>query len=62
MLGEMSVGPPWALNQAFAKHALAACTKGVLALQSFPAGLPQASSVEEDCQELRAVLASVGAL
>ena len=30
----------WAVNQAFAKHSLAACIKGALGLQDFPVGPP----------------------
>jgi 4-hydroxy-tetrahydrodipicolinate synthase len=55
----------WAVNQVFAKYALAACIKGALELQGFPVGLPlapQAPLGETGRQELRGILEKVGAL
>jgi 4-hydroxy-tetrahydrodipicolinate synthase len=55
----------WAVNQVFAKYALAACIKGALELQGFPVGLPlapQAPLSEAGRQELRGILERVGAL
>ena len=55
----------WAVNQAFAKHSLAACIKGALELQGFPVGVPlppQAALGEAGREELRRILERVGAL
>ena len=55
----------WALNQAFAKHNLAACIKGALELQGYSVGdpiPPQAPLSAAGCEEVRAALAAVGAL
>ena len=55
----------WALNQAFAKHNLAACIKGALALQGYAVGdpvPPQAPLSSAGREEVRAALAAVGAL
>jgi 4-hydroxy-tetrahydrodipicolinate synthase len=55
----------WSLNQAFAKHNLAACIKGGLELQGYPVGaplLPQAPLSPEGIEEVRRALAAVGAL
>jgi 4-hydroxy-tetrahydrodipicolinate synthase len=55
----------WAVNQAFAKHSLAACIKGALELQGFPVGaplLPQAALDDAGREELRRILERVGAL
>ena len=55
----------WKINEAFAKHALAACIKGGLAMQGFDVGdpvPPQAPLSEAGKAEVRAALASVGAL
>ncbi|MDR3672302.1 MAG: dihydrodipicolinate synthase family protein [Holophaga sp.] len=55
----------WAVNQVFAKYALAACIKGALELQGFPVGVPlapQAPLSEAGRQELRGILENVGAL
>jgi 4-hydroxy-tetrahydrodipicolinate synthase len=55
----------WGLNQAFAKHNLAACIKGALRMQGYAVGdplPPQAPLSEEGEQEVRAVLQAVGAL
>jgi dihydrodipicolinate synthase/N-acetylneuraminate lyase len=55
----------WALNQAFAKHNLAACMKGALALQGYAVGAPlppQAPLSETGRAEVRAALEAVGAL
>jgi 4-hydroxy-tetrahydrodipicolinate synthase len=55
----------WTINEAFAKHALAACIKGGLAMQGFDVGdpvPPQAPLSEAGKTEVRAALASVGAL
>ncbi len=57
--------PLWSLNQAFAKHALAACIKGGLRLQGYAVGdplPPQAPLSPEGVAEVRAALASIGAL
>ncbi len=53
----------WALNQAFAKYALAACIKGALELQGFAVGppiLPQAPLSEAGLADLRSILAKLG--
>jgi 4-hydroxy-tetrahydrodipicolinate synthase len=55
----------WAVNQAFAKHSLAACIKGALELQGFPVGPPlppQAPLGEAGRQEMHAILKQLGAL
>ncbi|MEZ5843582.1 MAG: dihydrodipicolinate synthase family protein [Hyphomicrobiaceae bacterium] len=55
----------WALNQAFAKHNLAACIKGALVMQGYPVGEPlppQAPLGEAGRAEVRAALEGVGAL
>ena len=55
----------WALNQAFAKYNLAACIKGALALQGYPAGVPlppQAPLSTEGIEDVRRTLAAIGAL
>ncbi len=55
----------WALNQAFARHNLAACIKGGLIMQGYAVGepLPPQSPLSEQGQlEVRAALELVGAL
>lgn len=55
----------WALNQAFAKHNLAACIKGGLELQGYEVGAPlppQAPLSPEGRDEVRAMLERLGAL
>ena len=55
----------WSLNQAFAKHNLAACIKGGLELQGYPVGAPlppQAPLSPEGVEEVRRALAGIGAL
>ena len=55
----------WAVNQAFAKHSLAACIKGALELQGFPVGPPlppQAPLGEAGRHEMRQILDRLGAL
>jgi 4-hydroxy-tetrahydrodipicolinate synthase len=57
--------PLWALNQAFAKHNLAACIKGGLELQGYAVGAPlapQASLSAEGVEDVRRALTSIGAL
>ncbi|MCZ7561071.1 MAG: dihydrodipicolinate synthase family protein [Burkholderiaceae bacterium] len=57
--------PLWALNQAFAKHNLAACIKGGLELQGYAVGAPlrpQAPLSAAGVGEVRAALAAIGAL
>lgn len=57
--------PLWALNQAFAKHNLAACIKGGLALQGYPVGAPlppQAPLSAQGVEDVRSALAAIGAL
>ena len=57
--------PLWALNQAFARHNLAACIKGGLALQGYAAGdplPPQAPLSAEGTEDVRRALAAIGAL
>jgi 4-hydroxy-tetrahydrodipicolinate synthase len=57
--------PLWALNQAFAKHNLAACIKGGLKLQGYAVGdplPPQAPLSPEGVEDVRRALASIGAL
>ncbi|MGB8434175.1 MAG: dihydrodipicolinate synthase family protein [Burkholderiales bacterium] len=55
----------WDLNQAFAKHNLAACIKGGLQLQGYAVGAPlppQAALSPEGVEEVRRALEGVGAL
>lgn len=55
----------WDLNQAFAKHNLAACIKGGLQLQGYAVGAPlppQAALSAEGVEEVRRALTAVGAL
>jgi dihydrodipicolinate synthase/N-acetylneuraminate lyase len=55
----------WDLNQAFARHNLAACIKGGLALQGYEVGaplMPQAPLSPEGAEEVRRALEAVGAL
>ena len=55
----------WALNQAFAKHNLAACIKGALELQGYAVGVPvppQAPLSAAGREDVRSALAAVGAL
>jgi 4-hydroxy-tetrahydrodipicolinate synthase len=55
----------WALNQAFARHNLAACIKGGLIMQGYAVGEPlppQAPLSEPGQLEVRQALAMVGAL
>lgn len=55
----------WNLNEAFAKHNLAACIKGGLELQGYPVGVPlppQAPLSKEGMEDVRRALAAVGAL
>ncbi|HSG74534.1 MAG TPA: dihydrodipicolinate synthase family protein [Burkholderiales bacterium] len=57
--------PLWALNQAFAKHNLAACIKGALELQGYAVGAPlapQAPLAPEGIEEVRRALSAIGAL
>ncbi|HWA39203.1 MAG TPA: dihydrodipicolinate synthase family protein [Burkholderiales bacterium] len=57
--------PLWALNQAFAKHALAACIKGGLKLQGYDVGdplPPQAPLSAEGVEDVRKALRAIGAL
>jgi 4-hydroxy-tetrahydrodipicolinate synthase len=57
--------PLWALNQAFARHNLAACIKGGLALQGYDVGVPlppQAPLSETGVEEVRRALQAIGAL
>ena len=57
--------PLWALNQAFAKHNLAACIKGGLVLQGYAVGAPlppQAPLSAEGIDDVRRALAAIGAL
>ena len=57
--------PLWRLNQAFAKHNLAACIKGGLVLQGYEVGdplPPQAPLSAEGIEEVRLALGSIGAL
>jgi len=57
--------PLWALNQAFAKHNLAACIKGGLELQGYAVGAPmppQAPLSPEGVQDVRRALTAIGAL
>jgi dihydrodipicolinate synthase/N-acetylneuraminate lyase len=55
----------WALNQAFAKHNLAACIKGALKLQGYDAGdplPPQAPLSAQGREEVANALRRIGAL
>jgi dihydrodipicolinate synthase/N-acetylneuraminate lyase len=55
----------WSLNQAFARHNLAACIKGGLQLQGYAVGTPlppQAPLSPEGVEEVRRSLLAVGAL
>jgi len=55
----------WAVNQAFAKHSLAACIKGALEIQGFPVGAPlppQAPLSESGREEVRHLLEEVSSL
>lgn len=55
----------WAVNQVFAKYALAACIKGALELQGFAVGEPlppQAPLSAEGRREVAAVLSRLGVL
>jgi 4-hydroxy-tetrahydrodipicolinate synthase len=55
--------PLWHLNQAFARHNLAACIKGGLQLQGYPVGdplPPQAALSAEGFDEVRRALAAIG--
>lgn len=55
----------WALNQAFAKHNLAACIKGALQMQGYDVGdplPPQAPLSDAGRAEVREALVAVGAL
>jgi len=57
--------PLWNLNQAFAKHNLAACIKGGLELQGYAVGAPlppQAPLPPEGVEEVRRALLAIGAL
>ena len=57
--------PLWSLNQAFAKHALAAAIKGGLKLQGYAVGEPlppQAPLSLEGVADVRAALEGIGAL
>ena len=57
--------PLWALNQAFAKHNLAACIKGGLELQGYAVGAPlrpQAPLTPAGVEEVRAALTAIDAL
>lgn len=58
-------GPLWNLNQAFAKYNLAACVKGGLQLQGYAVGAPlppQAPLSPEGVEDVRRVLAAIGAV
>lgn len=57
--------PLWALNQAFARHNLAACIKGGLEMQGYAVGAPlppQSPLSAEGIEEVRLALAALGAL
>jgi 4-hydroxy-tetrahydrodipicolinate synthase len=57
--------PLWLLNQAFARHNLAACIKGGLELQGYAVGAPlppQAPLSPEGVDDVRRALAAIGAL
>ena len=55
----------WKLNEAFARHNLAACIKGGLVLQGYPVGAPlppQEPLSPEGIEEIKCALAAIGAL
>jgi dihydrodipicolinate synthase/N-acetylneuraminate lyase len=55
----------WSINEVFAKYNLAACIKGGLELQGYPAGKPlppQSALPPEGIEEVRLALAELGAL
>ena len=55
----------WSLNQAFARHNLAACIKGGLVLQGYPVGTPlppQAPLSKDGIGEVGRALRAIGAL
>ncbi len=57
--------PLWGLNQAFARHNLAACIKGGLVLQGYAVGAPlppQAPLSADGVEEVRRALTAIGAL
>jgi len=57
--------PLWALNQAFARHNLAACIKGGLELQGYAVGAPlppQAPLSADGVEDVRNALTAIGAL
>ena len=57
--------PLWNLNQAFAKHNLAACIKGGLKLQGYAVGdpiAPQPPLSAEGVEDVRRALVAIGAL
>ncbi len=57
--------PLWQLNQAFARHNLAACIKGGLALQGYAVGAPlppQSPLTPQGQDEVRQALQAIGAL
>ncbi len=57
--------PLWRLNQAFAKHNLAACIKGGLELQGYEVGAPlppQAPLSAEGVEDVRGALSAIAAL
>ncbi len=57
--------PLWGLNQAFARHNLAACIKGGLVLQGYAVGAPlppQAPLSPDGVEEVRRALTAIGAL
>jgi 4-hydroxy-tetrahydrodipicolinate synthase len=57
--------PLWNLNQAFARHNLAACIKGGLELQGYAVGAPlppQSPLSPEGIEEVRRALTTIGAL
>ncbi len=57
--------PLWKLNEAFARHNLAACIKGGLQLQGYEVGAPlapQSPLAPEGIAEVRAALSAIGAL
>ncbi|MEZ5652546.1 MAG: dihydrodipicolinate synthase family protein [Burkholderiaceae bacterium] len=64
--GAMSLQRPlWQLNQAFARHNLAACIKGALVMQGYAVGdplAPQPALSEAGRGEVRAALQAIGAL
>ncbi|MEE4361696.1 MAG: dihydrodipicolinate synthase family protein [Pseudomonadales bacterium] len=57
--------PLWQLNEVFARHGLAACIKGALALQGYEVGVPippQAPLSAAGIEDVRRVLALIDAL